>query len=747
MRLPWAVALLLLLGLRYLLWRATDTLNLATPLAAAISVTALAAEALLIASSFLELLFSLWLPSGPGRGDERSPLPAAPLPWVEVLVPSYGEPPELIERCLRACRDLDYPRFRVWLLDDSGRPELEQLCADLGVRYLARQERRHAKAGNLNHALPHLQGELIAVFDADVLPLRRFLRRTVPLFEELGSGIDARRSAPVGFVQTPQTYRNADPVMRNLALERWLMPDEESFYRWIEPCREAVGAVVCAGTSFVMRREALERVGGFETGTPSEDLATGIRITAAGYRNHYLPEKLSAGLAPLTAAAMARQRCRWASGTLQVLRTGASPLTIRGLNPLQRLAYLEGIVHWLMPLPQLLLALMPLSLGVLGVVPLRLSGEGLLLHALPFALAQLLLVRWLSAHSRTALLPELYRWIFLLPLVGAVLLTLLGRPQRFRVTPKALAGGRRTSPARRLLLPLLVLLSLQVVSLLNLLRPAMGAALAPLSTATLTVSLVWAALNLFLLSLALRACFDRPGLAAQPWFRLRLPCRVHGGEREAEAELEAISEMGVELLLPEGWMSGFSLPEPPADGLPGTGMPEAIGLEAIASGNLEQPGLAHGMAPTGTETQPVATRQGALQPMPAMSTAPQAEGAQGDGPLAGRASEAIRPGQSPQSRPELWLDLQVEGLERLPLQLTARLGRRLGAHWGPLSAAQRQALFRFLYSRDGLWPQRKAPPEPLALVVVLQRWLLGCRPECWFRRSLIPQNPPVVKAG
>jgi len=84
---------------------------------------------------------------------------------------------------------------------------------------------------------------------------------------------------------------NADPVARNLRLERWLMPDEENFYRWVEPTRQAVGAVVCAGTSFLMRRSALLQVGGFETGTSSEDLATGIRLAAAGYRNLYLNEK------------------------------------------------------------------------------------------------------------------------------------------------------------------------------------------------------------------------------------------------------------------------------------------------------------------------------------------------------------------------------------------------------------------------------------------------------------------------
>jgi len=717
MRLPWAVALLLVLGLRYLIWRAGSTLNLETPLAATISLTAFGAEALLLASGFLELLFSLWLPAGSGRrhrpssalpgpappssgsppitskqtnseqisseqlslrafacaprgsaaptaaqqarassasrecaaSDLRPEAGAATQPWVDVLVPSYGEPVELIEGCLQACLDLDHPRFGVWLLDDSARPALRQLCDRLGVQYLAREQRLHAKAGNLNHALPHLRGELIAVFDADVLPLRSFLRRTVPLFED----------PALGFVQTPQTYRNADPVMRNLALERWLMPDEESFYRWIEPCREAVGAVVCAGTSFVMRCEALQRVGGFETGTPSEDLATGIRITAAGYRNRFLAEKLSAGLAPLTAAAMARQRCRWASGTLQVLRTGANPLTIPGLKPLQRLAYLEGIIHWLMPLPQLLLALMPLSLGVLGVAPLRLSGEGLLQIALPFVAAQLLLIRWLSAQSRTALLPELYRWIFLIPLVGAVLLTLLGRPQRFRVTPKALAGGRRSTPSRRLLLPLLLLLSLQLVSLLNLLRPAMGVALAPLSGATLTVSLTWAGLNILVLSLALRACFDRPGLSTLPWFALRLPCRLRRGEATVPAALEAISEAGVELRL--------------------------------------------------------------------------------GGPAAADAIEAA--GETP-----LLLDLPGLDLPPLPLRPRARRGERLGGEWDALSALQRRALQRALHSREGLWPERIAPPEPLALVVVLARLLVGCRPEGWFRRSLVDQSRPAGAA-
>ncbi|QVL51773.1 MAG: glycosyltransferase [Cyanobium sp. M30B3] len=540
MRLPWAVLLLALLTARYLHWRVTATLNLDTPLAASLSVLLLLAELWLLAHGFLQLLFSLAPEAGgtPDReagGDQAHP---GALPWVDVLVPSYGEPLEVVERCLRGCRSLSYPHARVWLLDDAGRSELAALAGRLGCLYSSREQRDHAKAGNLNHVLPRLEGELIAVFDADVVPVQPFLERTVPPFDD----------PQVGLVQTPQTYMNADPVIRNLGLERWLMADEESFYRWIEPVRQRLGAVVCAGTSFVVRRQALLAVGGFETGTPSEDLATGIRLTAAGWRLLFLPEKLSAGLAPLTLAALARQRCRWASGTLHTLRTGANPLRIPGLNPLQRLAFLEGILHWLNVLPQLVLVLMPLSLGVLGVAPLRVSGAGLLTMALPLVLAQLLLARWFSAHSRTALMPELYRWVVLVPLTWTVVSTLLGRTQPFRVTPKDLPSRRGSGAEQRLLLPLLGLLSLQGMALLNLVPLVRGTArisLAPVSASTLAVGMSWALLNALLLLAALRCCRDRPRSSATPWLAWRQPVLLNG----QPAELSAISEEGLELRL------------------------------------------------------------------------------------------------------------------------------------------------------------------------------------------------------
>lgn len=537
-----AIAVLLLLVGRYLLWRASATLNLSSAGAAALSLLLLASEAYLLGHALLQLL-PAWFREPPVAEEARRAAAAlreqinrdpGRLPAVDVVLPSCGEPLALLERSLRGCLALTYPRLRVWLLDDSDRPELAALCRRLGCDYLTRRERAHAKAGNLNHALAHLPGELLVVFDADVVPQRPFLERTVGLFS------DPR----VALVQTPQSYMNADPVIRNLELERWLMPDEEYFYRWIEPTRQAVGAVVCAGTSFVVRHSALEQVGGFETGTPSEDLATGIRLTAAGYRCLYLNDKLSAGLAPFSIAAMAAQRSRWASGTLQTLRTGANPLRIPGLTLRQRLAFLEGILHWFNVLPQLLLLLMPLSFGVLNSPPLLLRDQGVVLVALPLLLAQLLLVRWFSHDARSALMPELYRWVFLSPLLLAVLSTAAGRPRLFRVTPKTARSGP-SRPALGLALPLLLLLAAQLANVVLVLRGP-----SPL------LPLLWSGLAIASLLAALQVCRDRPLAATATteadaealWFRPSDGAvTLSQGRQRWAARITAISEAGVEL--------------------------------------------------------------------------------------------------------------------------------------------------------------------------------------------------------
>ena len=229
------LVLLALLTVRYLCWRVTGSLNLTTPLAALFSLLLLAAEAWLLLSGLVPLLLG-WRRFDDGRaaadraeaqwrsGDWR--------PWVDVLIPTCGEPLPVLERCLLGCTSLDYPHRTIWVLDDGGLPEVAALAAAHGCRYHHRPQRLHAKAGNLNAGLALGGGDLVAVFDADFVPQRHFLDRTIGLLLD----------PAVALVQTPQCFMNADPVLRNLELEPWLLPDEESFYRWIEPVRSAWGA-------------------------------------------------------------------------------------------------------------------------------------------------------------------------------------------------------------------------------------------------------------------------------------------------------------------------------------------------------------------------------------------------------------------------------------------------------------------------------------------------------------------------
>ena len=125
---------------------------------------------------------------------------------VAVLIPTYDEPAEIVGPTIAAACRLE-PAHETWVLDDGDRDWLEELCRDLGARYLTRPEHEHAKAGNLNHALDLMQREeaagalpidLIAVLDSDHVPLPAFLTATLGYFK------DER----IALVQAPQTFFN-----------------------------------------------------------------------------------------------------------------------------------------------------------------------------------------------------------------------------------------------------------------------------------------------------------------------------------------------------------------------------------------------------------------------------------------------------------------------------------------------------------------------------------------------------------
>jgi len=542
---PWSqlivVGILLVLTVRYVLWRSLATLNLSTPLNGVFSLALFVLEMLMLTSSTIQLALLMNVRDRKSEADQKAIAVQQGqfTPSVDVLIPTYDEPAEILRRTVVGCQAMTYPNKRIYLLDDTRRPEIQQLAQELGCEYMTRPDNRHAKAGNLNHALPRTFGELIVVFDADFVPTKNFLLRTVGFFQD----------EQVALVQTPQSFYNADPIARNLGLENVLTPEEEIFYRFIQPMRDGVGSVICSGTSFVVRRKALMEIGCFVTESLSEDYFTGIRLAARGYRQVYLDEKLSAGLAAENMAAHATQRLRWARGTLQAFFIESNPLTIRGLSPIQRLAHFEGLLHWFTSLSRVGFLLFPLAYSFLGVIPLRADAGELLFFFLPYYLVQLSAFAWLNRRSRSALLSDIYAIVLCVPLAITAIEAMF-RPfaKGFKVTPKGTSSDRFNFNWP-LALPLVGLFLVTAVTLwrnigLCLVTESWQAdpAVAFIERSKgMGLGWIWSAYNLIMLGIALLTLLDAPRPNTYEWFDLRRTVRlrvlgVYGTEGMTPAE-------------------------------------------------------------------------------------------------------------------------------------------------------------------------------------------------------------------
>lgn len=171
---------------------------------------------------------------------------------------------------------MDYPdrsKVHIYLCDDSNRPEMRELAAHMGIRYLTRTEHIHAKAGNLNNAMKHTSSPLIATFDADMIPKHDFLTSCVPYF---------LTGEKIGFVQTPQSFYNPDQFQYNLYSEARIPNEQDYFYRDVQVGRNKSNSVIYGGTNTVLSRQALEDVGGFYTGSITEDFAMALKCRAKG---------------------------------------------------------------------------------------------------------------------------------------------------------------------------------------------------------------------------------------------------------------------------------------------------------------------------------------------------------------------------------------------------------------------------------------------------------------------------------
>ena len=304
-------------------------------------------------------------------------VPAGELPSVDVYIPTFNEPMEVLEKTITGVLCLDYPNFNAWVLDDGRRPWVKAFCEAKGVGYLTRPNSAHAKAGNINHALTKTSADFVAIFDADFIPQRNFLMRTMGFFVDPG----------IGVVQVPHAFYNYDPTQSSLALQTSLPDDQRFFFDAVMPSRDGWNAAFCCGSNSVTRRAALRSVGdALPTESITEDMLFTITLLRNGYITRYLCERLAVGLAPEGLKAFFVQRRRWARGAMQILYLAAGPLG-RDLTLMQRLLFLP--THWLsQSLMLVLVIIVPLVFLWTGVLPLvNVTTEAILYYQLPMVLA------------------------------------------------------------------------------------------------------------------------------------------------------------------------------------------------------------------------------------------------------------------------------------------------------------------------------------------------------------------------
>jgi cellulose synthase (UDP-forming) len=358
------VAVFLAVAAWYLTWR----LGSFNPDALAFSIAVYAAEVFGFLTALLHL-FMCWRLS-----VREAPRPRPGLA-VDVFITTYNEPVEMLRRTLLAARSMDYPH-QTWLLDDGDRREMRRLAAALGCRYISRRENAGAKAGNLNNALRFSSAELVAVFDADHAPAKDFLVETLGYFAD----------PHVGFVQTPQDFYNLDSYQHRRTRERRLVWTEQSlFFRVIQRGKDCWNAAFFCGSCAVIRRAALDRIGGFATGTVTEDLHTSIRFHKGGYRSVYHARSLAFGLAPANVVPFLRQRMRWGLGAMQVWRRERIVLS-RRLGFAQKLCYLATVLTYFDGWAKAVFYAAPVVVLTTGIMPLVSLNEAFLVRFVPYYL-------------------------------------------------------------------------------------------------------------------------------------------------------------------------------------------------------------------------------------------------------------------------------------------------------------------------------------------------------------------------
>lgn len=462
-------------------------------------------------------------------------------PDVDVFIATHNEEASLLLKTVNAAVNMAYPdkfKVHIYIADDANRSEVAELANQFSVGYIGMEGNKHAKSGNLNNALKHTQSPLIATFDADMIPYSDFLLETVPYFvDDWIRNADRKKQKPLGLIQTPQSFYNADLFQFNLFSETSLPNEQDFFSREVNVLNTAQDAAIYTGSNTLILRKAIDEAGGFPTGTITEDFELGARINAEGYRNISTTEPLASGLTPTDIPSAIRQRIRWGRGVVQSVHN-LRILTNKNLTFRQKLVFLNSYLYWWAFLRRLLYIMAPILFTVFDVKVVDTDFWTLLLFWLPSYYFIHLSMQDLSSDIRTQRWGEVQETIFAPYMVMPVLLQAIGiKETRFKVTNKAAVQSKKDI---LYVLPHLLLLSLTVIGIVKFNYGKYGSEIFYGSVITF-----WLLTHLFNLTFSVLFFLGRPAYRKSERFLAENPILVSFGDQEYRLVTRNHSEQGL----------------------------------------------------------------------------------------------------------------------------------------------------------------------------------------------------------
>jgi Glycosyltransferases, probably involved in cell wall biogenesis len=382
------------------------------------------------------------------RRDSKLKAMTSPKNWppVTIQLPIYNEK-YTVERLLRAVTNLDYPaeQLQIQVLDDSTDDTFELVnqlvrqyqTQDINIEHIHRTNRQGYKAGALDYGLRSTTGKLIGIFDADFVPQRDWLKKTVPLFQDTKLGCLQTRWGHTNRKYNSLTMAEAMAIDGHFVVEQTVRSRNDFFLNF-------------NGTAGLWRRACIEDAGGWQWDTLTEDLDLSYRAQLRGWKIEYLPEVVVPAELPAQVEAFKKQQFRWAKGSFQAVRKILPKVFEQSnLSPKVRfLALLHLTGYFVHPL---MVALLILTLPVGLLVP-----EAFKLF--PLSVVAGLGPPLLYAVASAPRVPPLLERLKLIPLMTimgfgislstsiAVLEGLIGKGGRFIRTPKLnLSNSRKQS--------------------------------------------------------------------------------------------------------------------------------------------------------------------------------------------------------------------------------------------------------------------------------------------------------------